>query len=182
MAEEYRPKISDIIIFKGEGFTFKFLSRLLKLFEKDWDRWGWHMTFISGRNEVTGWMICEMLADGLNFTPLYKYNNRNYKVYRWFDIEPTGHQMRAWIERNINARYDIIQYPWTMIAFLLRRYFNKPIPKLLNNMWTCWESIFALGYEFGKEIPSKYDCETITDFLKVVKNTLIYEHYNNNNE
>lgn len=172
----YTPKIADIVLFKGNGLLFEGLSHLLKIIEKDWDRWGWHMTFVSGKSTTAGWMICEMLEGGQNFTPLYKYNNRDYRVYRWFDNEPTNKQMTEWIKRNIRVRYDVAQYPWTMIAFLIRHYFNKPIPKLLNNMWTCWESIFALGYEFGKEISSKYDCEMITDFLKVAKNNLIYEH------
>ena len=173
----YRPRIADILNFKGGGLTFESLSRPLKLYEKDWDRWGWHMSFISGKSTTAGWMICEMQKDGVNFTPLYKYDDRDYRVYRWFDIEPTEGQMSEWIRRNVNVRYDVAQYPWTMVAFLIRHYINRPIPKLLNNMWTCWESVFALGYEFEKEIPSKYDCEMITDFLKAAKNTLIYEHY-----
>jgi len=143
-------KRGDIIEFKGEGPTFFFLGWILKLFERWWDRWGWHTAFVCGKDER-----------GLDGYP--------YRIYRWLDRVPPQAKVDAYVESVLGARYDVAIYFWTTAQYLFRHFFNRRIPRLLDDRYTCWENVFWFMREVGKPIQSIYDCPMITDMLKVVR-------------
>jgi len=161
-------KRGDIIEFKGRGPTFFFLGWILKLFEWWWDRWGWHTAFVCGKDE-RGLLICEALDSGVQITPLSRYDGYPYRIYRWLDRVPPQTKVDAYVESVLGARYDVTIYFWTAAQYLFRHFFNRRIPRLLDDRYTCWENVFWFMREMGKPIQSIYDCPMITDMLKVVR-------------
>ena len=161
LKSQARP--GDVILFKGEGPLFEILSRLLKLFEPGWNRYGWHMAFVAWDSE-DGLVICEALANGVCLNPLNK--QREYRVYRWLDTEPPRYMIMDFVKHHLNEKYDVLLYPWTAAFYLFRHFWNKPIPRLLDNAWTCWELVCEFANEMGKPIISVYDCPVITDILR----------------
>ena len=160
--KDIRP--GDIVLFKGQGLLYEVLSRLLKCFNPSWDRWAWHTGFIAYDDE--GWIVCEALANGVCLNPL---NGRDARFYRWFDIEPPGDQIIKFIREHINDQYDVLLYFWTTVAYIVRHFWNKPIPRLLDNRWTCWELVTFFCDRMGKPIISIFDCPILTDMIKALE-------------
>lgn len=158
----------DIIIFKGKGPVFNILSTILSLFDKEWRQspWkGWHMAFIS--DEVGGaYTIGESVSKGI--TEAWLDETRDLKVYRWLDKEPSRYKVQKFLLDRAYSRYDIGIYFWTMLFYLVRHYFNHPIPKLLDDRFSCWEGAGEFCAEMGKPVVSKYDTFFITDMLKAL--------------
>ena len=157
-------RLGDIVVFKGEGLTFFFLGWFLKLFERWWDRWGWHTAFLCGHDE-RGWLICEALASGVTVTPLSNYNNHPYRIYGWLDDEPSKVKVDQYLTDTVGKPYDVAIYFWTALQYLVRHFFNRRIPRLLDDRFTCWENVFWFMRQMGKPIKSIYDCPVITDVL-----------------
>lgn len=156
-------KLGDIIEFKGRGTVYGVMSRLIKVFEWWWDRWGWHTAFICGKDE-RGWLICEAVYGGVQVG----YLRGEYKVHRWFDEPPSQEEVDKYVEEVLGADYDVAIYFWTTLQYLIRHLFNHRIPRLLNDRYTCWELVWWFCRGMGKPIQSIYDCPMITDLLKAV--------------
>ncbi len=156
----------NIIEFKRKGFISWFLGGLLKLFERDWDMYGWHLA-IAWEKAYDGWYILEALAFG---TEINYYSNkfleRNTRCWKWLDEPPTTKEMGEFLESHINKKYDVVIYFWTTLQYLIRHYFNHRIPKLLDDRWTCWELVADFCESMGKPIQSRFDCPLITDILR----------------
>ena len=149
-----------------------FLSRLLKVFERDWNGWGWHLS-IAWLQGFDGWYILEATSDGvqMNF-----YDNdylfHDTRIYKWFDEPPSLVARELFYQQHIGKRYDVAIYFWTGLAILIRHYFNRPIPKLLDQRYSCWELIQEFSTEMGKPIVSRYDVVIITDIIKALEGKL----------
>ena len=159
----------DIVEFKQIGFASAVLGRLLKLFEQDWDGWGWHLA-ISWEQAWDGWYILEALVNGveINYYP-NKYLAKNTRQWKWLDNPPTREQQSKFLASHIMKKYDIAIYFWTSLAIIARHYFNHPIPKQFDNRFDCWELTAEAMAEWGKPIVSKYDTIIITDIIRAVK-------------
>lgn len=161
-------RCGDILIFRGSGWVHKILSRWLKLFERWWDGWGWHMAFVSYIDKATNEIyIAESVGSGVQVTPLGADHN-TYRVYRWFDELINEDKLTAFTERYLGCDYDVAVYFLTMLQYLVLHYFNHPIPRLLDNRYTCWEFVFLMCREMGKPIQSIHKYPVITDFLKAI--------------
>ncbi len=146
---------------------FKILSVLLSFFNSEWrnqDWKPWHTAFVFAKDSY-GWVICEALAEGV--TTNYLDESKEYRVYRWFDNPPF--RLREFICDHLYAEYDVLLYFWTAVQYLARHYWNRPIPRLLDNKFTCWELVAEMCESMGKPIISKYDCPIITDILKALE-------------
>ncbi|MDD5703496.1 MAG: hypothetical protein PHU23_15785 [Dehalococcoidales bacterium] len=163
-------KIGDLVEFKRRGPTSFILGGLLKILDHEWDGWGWHLAIAYGRTEG-GWYILESLAGGpeINFYP-DMYLAANTRSYSWLDAEPIPGQMASFRLKVYGKKYDVAVYFWTALQYLVRHYFNRRIPRLLDDRYTCWELVFEFCEEMGKPIGSKYDCPTIVEFQKAVGN------------
>ncbi len=157
---EIRP--GDISVFKRSGPISFILGGILKLFEPKWDFWGWHTGFVSRLDVNFGWMICESLAQGVVESPL----QGDYRIYRWFDEQPTQPKIDKFVQEQLGKPYDVAIYFWTALQYLVRHFYNKRIPRLLDDRFTCWENVFEFTEEMGKRIGSKYDCPILPDMLK----------------
>ena len=153
-------KVGDIIIFKGEGFAFQFLSRILKIFNPWWDRWGWHMAFVSKVNPT---IICESEIQGVHENPMPQ---KEYRVYRWLEQPVDQAKVDQFVAEYLGKPYDVVIYFWTTAQYLFRHFWNRSIPRLLDDRYTCWELIFTFADHLGRQISADYDCPMLTDFLK----------------
>jgi len=145
-----------------------FISRALKLFERWWDGWGWHLS-IAWKKAGNGWYILEATGDGVEVN-FYrnKYLFTDTRIYQWFATPPTRKVMDKFYREHIGKKYDVAIYFWTALQYLFRHFWNKRIPRLLDDRYTCWELVFEFCDEMGKPLGSKYDCPIITDFVKAM--------------
>ena len=158
-----------IIEFKRTGLTSAILGSLLKLFERSWDGWGWHLA-IAWEQAYDGWNILEATEDGVEINYYSdKYLDENTRAYQWLTKVPSRKAMGEFLKSHINKKYDVAIYFWTALAIIIRHYFNHPIPKLLDDRFDCWELSAEFFAEVGEPIQSKYDVIIITDIIKALK-------------
>lgn len=157
--EQIRP--GDILVFKGSGPLFAVLSRILKVFELKWDRWGWHVGFVASEDK-----LCESIAEGIVLSPLNKYPPEETRAYRWFDVQPERTKIVIYVTDHLGKKYDVAIYFWTMMQYLFRHFWNRRIPRLLDDRYTCWENVFQFCECMGKQIGAEYDCPMLPDMLK----------------
>lgn len=167
---ELEMKAGDILVFKGSGLVFEILSRLVKCFEQKWDRWGWHMAIVF-QKESEGWYVLESQGNGVNIN-FYseKFLRENTCCYEWFDKSPSKVKMGQFLIDYNGKSYDVAVYFWTAFQYLIRHFWNRRIPRLLDDQFTCWELVFEFCEVMGKPIGSKYNCPIITDALKAFSN------------
>ena len=77
--------------------------------------------------------------------------------------------MREFFDSHINKRYDVAVYFWTALAIIIRHYFNRPIPKLLDNRFSCWELVQEFTTHCGKPVLSRYDVIILPDMLEALE-------------
>jgi len=158
--KEMRP--GDILIFRRAkrdyiGLVF---SLLIKLFYPNWDMWGWHMAYVIGP-DLNDWIIGEATWPCVRRNHLSQMGE--HRVYRWFSVPLPQSDIESFTSRHIGAKYDILLYPWTLAPYLVRHFWNKPVPRLLDDRFTCWEYVCEFVEAMGKPIVSKYDCPLIAD-------------------
>ena len=154
----------DVVLFRGKGFIFSVLSFILCLCDKEWrarDFKPWHVGFIS-RYWDGHPLICEAVAGGVTENVL----TGDYKVYRWFDekVDPT-----EFVNKHRGEKYDILVYPLTAIAYLIRHYLHRPVPRLFDNSWSCWELVYYFCARMGKSLAESYDFPMISDLVKALE-------------
>lgn len=157
-------KLGDIIVFKGDGILYWVLSRILKLFEPQWDVWGWHMAFVY-QVEGDDIHIAEALAKGVCINPLN--GDRQYRIYRWLDTEPDRYKVIDFVNQHKGDRYDVLCYVWTFIQRLVLKLSKGKIKLgyLKNDDYTCWEWAAFFCEKFGKSWCDELNFPLLTDFL-----------------
>lgn len=164
-------KPGDIIAFRGTGPAFSFFSSLLCIFDGGWRKLNWkpwHMG-IAWSEHDGGLLVLEATGGGVkaNQKPTVELETK-CRAYGWLDEPPSSSKMAEFFDSHINKRYDVLIYVWTTAQYLFRHLFNRRIPRLLDDRFTCWELAFEFCEDMGKPISSKYDCPMITDFLRAV--------------
>jgi len=167
-----QTKPGDVITFKGTGPAFSFFSALLCVFDGGWRKltWKpWHMGIAWSQLDDDGLLVLEATGEGVKADrkPTAEVETK-CRAYRWLDEPPSNTEMVDFFDSHINKRYDVLIYVWTTIQYLFRHFFNRRVPRLLDDRFTCWELAFEFCEDRGKPIGSKYDCPMITDFLRVV--------------
>lgn len=163
-SKDIRP--GDVLIFKGQGFLYTWLSWLLKLINPSWDRWGWHMAVVVWWNGKD-WIVLEATWPEVCLTPLMEMGE--FRVYRWFEVQPDYKPIADFVKDNLGKRYDVLLYPWTAVQYLFRHFWNRPVPRLLDDQFTCWELFCEFAEAMGKPIVSKYDCPILPDIQKALE-------------
>jgi len=167
-------KVGDIIEFRRRGLVSGLLGGILGLFERDWDGWGWHMGVAWQDSKVgdsnVGWYVLEALSGGVevNFYTS-QYLEENTRGWQWLEESPSRERMDKFLSDYVNKKYDVVVYFWTMLQYLVRHYFNRRIPRLLDERYTCWELAFWFCREMGRPIQSIYDCPLISDAIRAFK-------------
>lgn len=164
-------KRCDIIEWRRRGFVSWFLGGVLKLFERDWDGWGWHMGIVWSRLG-RGCHIMEATNEGTRINYYrYKYLRENTRCYEWLEGEPDLVKMQAFKVSHIGRKYDVAVYFFTAIQYLFRHFVHIRLPLILNDRYSCWELVDEFCDEMGKPWAPKYGFPLLTDFLKAVKET-----------
>lgn len=159
--EELQP--GDFLVFQGSGFPFRILGGILKLFERKWDFWGWHVAFVA-----TPSTLCESIGQGVVVSALSKYTPEQTRCYRWFNEQPDQARINHFVGAHLGDDYDVLVYFNTICQYIIRHFWNRAIPRLLDNRYSCWELVFQFADDMGKEISSDYDCPMLTDLLKTM--------------
>ncbi len=163
-------KRGDLVLFKGNGFLFTTLSFLLCLFDSDWRKYSpkpWHCAFVSrviGESEPS-YMIAEAWNPKVR-ERLFEPSIEDCKIYRWLDREQTSTQIESFLAQTMGARYDISIYFLTSLQYLARHLWNRPILRLLDNRFSCWEVDCDAMLIFGRGLMSMYDCPMMPDMLR----------------
>ena len=163
-------EVGNLVEFKRRGPVSFLLGSLLKMLDHKWDFWGWHLAIVWEKSDLSdGWYILEALAGGVetNYYSLEDLASR-CRVFHWLDEVPAKETLAEFLKGHINKKYDVAVYFWTSLQYLIRHFFNRRIPRLLDERFTCWELVFEFCEELGKPIGSKYDCPMISDFANVV--------------
>ena len=163
---EVRP--GDLLVFRGSGFVFNILGGILKLFEPQYDRWGWHVAFVSNWDEEKGWLICESISQGIVLSQLSEHPPDEVRAYRWFETAPLQSMIDRYLVSHLGKQYDVAIYFWTTLQYLIRHYWNRRIPRLLDDRYTCWENLTEFCEDMGKPIQTRYDCPILTDILRAL--------------
>lgn len=155
----------DIILCKGGRFpgVSWWLARILKLFEPDWDGWGWHLA-IAYMEDKQGWWMLEATSKGVVVSLI---GDREHRVYRWLDKEPSKIRMYAFFNQVQGARYDYWVYAWTVLQYLGKK-IGLSLPRIVDRRYTCWEMAMYAMRESGKPVLPIWDYPVLTDILKVL--------------
>lgn len=158
-------KVGDILEFKRSGLISGVLGGLLRMFEPDWDFWGWHLAIVWQRSYL-GWYVLEA-RHGVEINYFTnKFLKENTRAYKWLEESPTKDKMGEFLTSHVSKSYDVLIYFWTTLQYLIRHYFNHRIPRLLDDRYTCWELVAEFCEVMGKPCQSKYDCPIICDMLR----------------
>lgn len=161
-----QAKPGDTVLFKGNGPLFAFFNFALSTYIPKWRRlkWKpWHMGKLWGKTPE-GWFVMEA------WTPISRlqyYSNaeleQRAKVVAWLGPLDADFKMKC-EQQYLHKPYDVTVYFWTMAQYFVRHYWNRVIPRLLDDRYTCWELVQSIDCDAGKGWGSKYDCVMITDF------------------
>ena len=165
---QVRP--GDIILCKSGGLLATTLGTLIAVFDSDWRhlKWKpWHVRFVS-RYYGTSSIVCESTADGIQENPLTSIPLERQKAYRWFDHTLDIDWLDDWVQAHLGLPYDVMVYPWTAIQYLARAVWNRRIPRLLDDRYTCWENVAEMAEDACKPLHSKRDCPMITDLCRAL--------------
>jgi hypothetical protein len=160
----------SIVEFKKGGLVACTIGLVLKIFEPKWDFWGWHLAIVwsqgfSNQGEH-GWYLLESIGRGvvLGFHTDRELVSQS-RCHNWFD-KVDEVKAKQFATDHLGKSYDVAIYFWTAFQYLVRHFWNRRIPRLLDDKYTCWELVSEFCDDQGKPICSKYDCPMITDILK----------------
>jgi hypothetical protein len=110
------------------------LILIIKLFYPKWDMWGWHMAVVIWP-EGEGWIVLEATWPKVRLNHLFKMGE--YRAYRWFEVQPDHDKILRFMQEMLGKRYDMLLYLWTAVQYIVRYFWNRPIPRLLDDRFTC---------------------------------------------
>jgi hypothetical protein len=153
---EIRP--GDVLVFKGKGFLFECLSKIIKLKVHDWDKWGWHMAPVV---EVDTFMDAQLPK--LKLSKISDYNPKNIRAYRIKETEPEQSQLDDFVNYTLGRSYDWLVYFLTAFAILLRPKID--FPRVINRTYDCWETAWEFADFIDADITHEYNYPFITDMI-----------------
>jgi len=156
LLSEARP--GDILAFKGEGFLFEILSRIIKWKIPSWDRESWHTAPI-----VAPGIIMDAQWPRLKLSSISDFTPETIRAYRITEVPPTQEQLDSFISFTLGCRYDWLVYFLTAFAILLRPKID--FWRIINRSYDCWECAFEFADFMGSEISHNYNYPNLCDML-----------------
>ena len=153
MGHQRKISVGDIITFKGSGATFKILSFLLGLFDKEWRglKWKpWH-TSIASRKLKDGWMIIEAVQGGVSENFYFDRQLEDTRSYTWLSDPPTEKKMNEFRKMYLGYPYDVTAYFGITLAYLWYRITGKNW-RVIDTEHLCWETVAAFCRFMGKPL------------------------------
>lgn len=157
-------KLGSIIIWEGNGILYEVLSRLIQWIDSpEWDRWGWHTSFISKRDEDDNWCDCSADGSGINEKPIADREGR-YKVFN-IPLPLLGTEtVREFVQIHKGRKYHSLGYLWKALYILTRGHF----PRILTRKQVCWDLVFEFCDDMGTEITDEEVPPYIINLLSYV--------------
>ena len=142
--DEAKP--GDIVEFQHCSFLGNTINWFISLFDKDFDKYGFHLAVFWGHNN-----ILEAIPSGVRITNIQEYieKSHNFRIWRLLDKETTQKQLNDIAKKYTNIKYDWKAYFWTLFAYLFDNRRQKKNPALTNSAYTCWELVFFILYDLG---------------------------------
>ena len=153
---EARP--GDILTFKGHGFLYEVLSRIIKLKVPTWNREEWHTAPL-----VRPGIIMDAEWPRLKLSPITDWPANEIKVYRINETPPTQEQLDDFIKDVEGCRYDWLVYILTALAILLRPKID--FPRIINRSYDCWETAWEFADYINSDITHDYTYPFLTDMI-----------------
>ncbi len=173
-------QLYNIICWEGDGLLFRILSPILSIFEPTWRKRKfkpWHMTWVYGQYSDGDWKVIEATFPRVRtmaLSVLKQIYGKNYKNYHWFNLELNKDSAEQFVRSREGAKYDGMVYAWTILQYIVAKYFHKEIPRFLNDSYDCWELVEEICDCFGKPWASTHTIQhrypLISDFLNEVEN------------
>ena len=142
-----------------------FLGGLLKLFNRKWDGYGWHVAWVTSV-EDGNIKIIEAAPGGVREVHIDSHFYKDDRNYRFWDLglEPTPQDVKAIVKKHEGLPYNYESYFWIALVYIFRHYWNRPIPKLLDNQYLFWELVINILRDLDKPIgQGDYDLPLLTD-------------------
>ncbi len=160
----------DLVLFRGQGFLFSVLGFLVGLFDSAWRKYSpkpWHCAVVvkTVENEPPLYYISEAWYPKVRerqFDP----TTEKCTIYRWLDTEPSYTEVDRFLGITEGCSYDVMIYFITALTYLVRHLYNKTIPRLLDDRFSCWEYLADFTFFSGKPLQAFYDVPFITDILE----------------
>jgi len=160
-------KVGDILVHKGGGFAYRVLNPLLGLFEKDWDKWGWHMS-IASRELKDGWMIIEAVSGGVSENFYFNRDLKDTRSYTWLIKPPTEQKIQEFRKMYIGYPYDVTAYFGVTVAYIWQRITGKSW-RVIDCEHMCWENAAAFCRFMGKELQPISEYPILPRLLRKLK-------------
>jgi len=163
-----RWQVGDRVIFKGDGFVYKVLSRLLG------GTWGWHMATLVEKDEV-GWWLLDSTGSGVGKKRfiingfICEDYDRPFRLYHWHDKTPDKNKVARFIKERENEPYDYDAYLGTILSEILTRVFRRPF-RVVDRQKHCWELAEEFDDVMGKPWCERYQYPKITMFTEQAGN------------
>lgn len=157
----------------GGGPVFGFFNALLSILYSRWRKrdWKpWHMS-VPIQRVSDGWFVMEGASprSRIHFYSFEELDKTKVRAYRWLDKKPSDELLSAFMTNYLGKQYDVEIYFWTALQYLVRRFWNRRIPRLLDDKYTCWEFACEWAEANNKPFQSKYDCPFIIDILDALE-------------
>lgn len=157
-----QPQVGDRVIFKGEGLLFQVLSRIIKLMNPRWDRWGWHMATLVEKDEQ-GWWMMEATGSGVGKVRLP--DDRAYRLYHWHEKPLRKRKVERFLKDRENQPYDADAYIGTVLATIWQKITGRRW-RVHDDQYHCWELSDEFDRFMGKPWTSLQEYPLITTFIK----------------
>jgi hypothetical protein len=144
------------------------LSLLIKCFYRSWDRWGWHMAIITGRNASnTDWDVLEATW------PVSRINQLSvmgeYRVYEWLDDKPCQGAIDEFVKDHIGLPYDVKKYVFIIACGLLNHVFKINLGRWDDESYLCWEVPEEFVEWMGKPFTKKNETLLLPDIQRLLE-------------
>ncbi len=158
---------------KGGGPVFNIFNFILGALYSRWRKrdWKpWHMS-IPIQRTMTGWFVMEGASpkSRIHHYSFETLDRNAVRAYKWLDKKPDSMELGAFMSAYVGKKYDVDIYFWTAAQYLVRRFWNRRIPRLLDDRYTCWEFACEWAEANGKPFQAKYDCPFIIDILDALE-------------
>ena len=147
-------KAGDAICWKGQGWAFQIMSRLLDIFEKDWRRrdWKpWHTGYIVRILPDGEVVTSQAVAKGVEAVTYPSVSEiGECRIYRWLD-SPDQNEIDKYTEEHNGELYDILDYLWVFLGVISTAWFHHPF-RMVNEWKMCWENLSEFYRYMDKEL------------------------------
>ncbi|MCL2474820.1 MAG: hypothetical protein FWF37_01615 [Chloroflexi bacterium] len=119
-----------------------FLGRIMKLFNRKWDGYGWHVGVVTqverGSKAIKVLEAQPLGAREVRIENFYDKKARNYRFWDLLGRELEKNEVRAIIAKYEGASYDFQAYFWTALAMIFG------LSRKDNGKYMCWELVYHI--------------------------------------